>query len=186
MHYWVSIAQFHADAFVIQVMDFTFKCTNLLPHFFLRKAVDKIIGCTNYTLGLTVTTRFFHLFIIKNPVDSGEVCPGPSGNITQYQISFHTESFETVNIARCTAQRCKHTFEPAPNPPSSYDNVSVAAKNVVGVGAARTCTTQLISELHLSPSCCKNICTSTVCLFYVTIIYCCYFVSLNTNHKRIE
>ena len=167
-------------------MDFTFKCTNLLPHFFLRKAVDKIIGCTNYTLGLTVTTKFFHLFIIKNPVDSGEVCPGPSGNITQYQISFQTGSFETVNIARCTAQRCKHTFEPAPNPPSSYDNVSVAAKNVVGVGAARTCTMQPISELYLSPSCCKNICTSTVCLFYVLIIYCCYCVLLNTNHKRIE
>ena len=113
-------------------------------------------------------------FIIKNPVDSGEVCPGPSGNITQYQISFQTGSFETVNIARCTAKRCKHTFEPAPNPPSSYDIVSVAAKSVVGVGDARTCTTQLISELHMSPSCCKSICTSTVCLFYVAINYYCY------------
>ena len=32
-------------------------------------------------------------------------------------------------------------------PPSSYDSVSVAAENLVGVGAARTCTTQPISEL---------------------------------------
>ena len=119
----------------------------------------KIIGCTTYTIGFTVTIRFFDLFIIKDPVNPGEACPGPSGGITQYQISFQTGTSETVNTVRCTAGRCKHTFEPAPNLPSSYDNVSVAAKNVVGVGAARTCTTQPISELHLSPSCCKNICT---------------------------
>ena len=53
---------------------------------------------------------------------------------------------EIVNVARCTAGRCSHTFEPPSNPPSSYDSVSVAAENVVGVGAARTCTTQPISE----------------------------------------
>ena len=56
----------------------------------------------------------------------------------------------SVNIARCTAGRCSHTFEPPSNPPSSYDSVSVVAENVVGVGAARTCTAQTISELTLS------------------------------------
>ena len=79
-------------------------------------------------------------------------CPGVSGNITQYQISFQTGSVvatEIVNIARCTAERCSHTFEPPSNPPSSYDSVSVAAENVVGVGAARTCTTQAIRKLQL-------------------------------------
>ena len=79
-------------------------------------------------------------------------CPGVSGNITQYQISFQTESLvatENVNIAECTAGRCSYTFEPPSNPPSSYDSVSVAAENVVGVGAARACTTQTISELHV-------------------------------------
>ena len=77
-------------------------------------------------------------------------CPGLSGSITQYQISFQTGSFvatENVNISSCTAGRCSHTFEPPSNPPSSYDSVSVAAENVVGVGAARTCTAQTISEL---------------------------------------
>ena len=79
-----------------------------------------------------------------------DLCPGVTGNITQYQISFQTGSVvntENVNITRCTARRCSHTFEPPSNPPSSYDSVSVAAENVVGVGAARTCTTQPISEL---------------------------------------
>jgi len=67
----------------------------------------------------------------------------------QYRISFQTGSTvatENVNIASCTAGRCSHTFELPSNPPSSYDSVSVAAENVVGVGAARTCTTQTISE----------------------------------------
>ena len=76
-----------------------------------------------------------------------EECLGPSGDITQYKISFQTGSVvvtESVNIAMCTAGRCSHTFVPPSNPPSSYDSVSVAAENVVGVGAARTCTTQLI------------------------------------------
>ena len=54
---------------------------------------------------------------------------------------------ENVNTARCTAGRCSHTFEPPSNPPSSYDSVLVAAENVVGMGAARICTTQTISEL---------------------------------------
>ena len=54
---------------------------------------------------------------------------------------------EDVNTARCTAGRCSHTFEPPSNPPSSYASVSVAAENVVGVGAVRTCAAQPISEL---------------------------------------
>ena len=77
-------------------------------------------------------------------------CLDLTGVITQYQISFRTESVvttENVNISRCTAGRCSHSFEPPSNPPSSYDSVSVAAENVVGVGAARTCTTQTISKL---------------------------------------
>ena len=53
---------------------------------------------------------------------------------------------QNVTITECTARRCSHTFEPPSNPPSSYDSVSVAAENVVGVGGARTCTTQTISE----------------------------------------
>jgi len=63
-------------------------------------------------------------------------------------------SAENVNIARCTAGRCGHTFQLPSNPPSSYDSVSVAAENVVGVGTARTCTTQAISELY---TCCINL-----------------------------
>ena len=74
------------------------------------------------------------------------------GSITQYQISFQTGSAvatENVNIARCAARRCSHTFEPPSNPPSSYDSVLVAAENVVGRGAARICTIQTISELNI-------------------------------------
>ena len=77
-------------------------------------------------------------------------CPGVVGNIIQYQIRFQTGSVvdtENVNVVMCTAGRCSRTFEPPSNPPLSYDSVSVAAENVVGVGAARTCTTQTISEL---------------------------------------
>ena len=84
---------------------------------------------------------------MQSPVDP---CSGISEVITQYQISFQTVTTENVNIARCTAGRCSHTYEPPSNPPSSYDSVSVAAENVVGVGAARTCTTQTISELNFS------------------------------------
>ena len=74
-------------------------------------------------------------------------CSGVSEAIAQYQISFQTVVTENVNITRCTAERCSHTFEPPSNPPSSYGSVSVAAENVVGVEAARMCTTQIISEL---------------------------------------
>ena len=82
-----------------------------------------------------------------NPKDA---CPGASGNVTQYKISFQTGSVvntENVNITRCTSGRCSHTFKPPPNPPSSYDSVSVAAENTLGVGAARVCISQTISEL---------------------------------------
>ena len=91
---------------------------------------------------------------LQDPVNPEEACPGVIGAITHYQISFHTASFAaTENIMRCTARRCSHTFEPPSNPPSTYDSVSVAAQNVVGVGPAKTCTTQSIGELQVL-SCC--------------------------------
>ena len=86
---------------------------------------------------------------LQEPVDP---CPDVTGNITKYEISFQTGSVvttENVSITRCIAVRCSHTFEPPSNHPSSYDSVSVAAVNVVGVGAARTCTAQTISELNI-------------------------------------
>ena len=57
---------------------------------------------------------------------------------------------QNVNIARCTAGRCSHTFQPPSNPPSSYDSVSVAAENVVGVGAKRNLITQPICKLKFA------------------------------------
>ena len=92
---------------------------------------------------------------LQNPVDPdpGDICPGPSGTLTQYQINFQTASIvnytSIVSTTVCKTRRCSHTFEPPSNPPSSYDGVSVAAENLVGVGAARTCTTQTISELSV-------------------------------------
>ena len=83
--------------------------------------------------------------------DPRNTCPVTSGNVTQYRISFQSGSvvyMQSVSLARCTAGRCSHTFDPPSNPPSSYDSVSVAAENVVGVGAARTCTAQGISEFN--------------------------------------
>ena len=80
-------------------------------------------------------------------------CQGVSGDITQYWISFQSGSVvvtESVSLARCTAGRCSYTFEPPSNPPSSYDSVSVAAENVVGVGAARRCITQPIRKLQFA------------------------------------
>ena len=73
-----------------------------------------------------------------------------SGNVTQYLISFQTGSSvntENVNISACTVTECRHTYmyEAASNS-SVYESVSVAAENVVGVGAARTCAAQPISE----------------------------------------
>ena len=121
-------------------------------------------------------------------MDQGEACQGPTGNITQYQLTFQTGSVvatESVNIARCTAGRCSHTFEPPSNPPSSYDSVSVAAENVVGVGAARTCTTQPISELSChsldtdwstwSSHAKHLLCTSRLCVVMIyQVLWCCY------------
>ena len=99
-------------------------------------------------------------------MDPGAACRGPRGDITQYQISFQTGSVvvtENVDIAMCTAGRCSHTFEPPSNPPPSYDSVSVAAENVMGVGVARTCTTQPISELN-----CMSYCLDTDGLIPIT------------------
>ena len=82
-------------------------------------------------------------------MDPVKACQGPKAVITQYQIGFQSGSVvntENVDYARCIAGRCSHTFEPPLNPPLSYDSVSVAAENVVGVGTARTCTLQPISE----------------------------------------
>ena len=78
-----------------------------------------------------------------------EACQGPSGVITQYQTRFQsgsTVNTENVNIARCKAGRCSHTFEPASDPPLTFNSVSVAAENMAGVGTALMCTAQLISE----------------------------------------
>ena len=57
---------------------------------------------------------------------------------------------ENVNIAKCTAGRCSYIFEPPSNPLSSYDSVSVAAVNVVGVGAKRNLITQPICKLKFA------------------------------------
>jgi len=77
-------------------------------------------------------------------------CPGSSGNIIQYWIDIQSGTFENVNATKCTEERCNHVFQPATDDsvPSSYDSVSVAAENVVGVGAARTCTTQPINAIN--------------------------------------
>ena len=59
---------------------------------------------------------------------------------------------ETVSVSECMDERCNLDIVPASHllngsVPLSYSRLAVAAKNVVGVGAARTCTTQTISEL---------------------------------------
>ena len=112
--------------------------------------------CSEVLLYMYIRTVQFQLcwyhISLQDPVDPVDPCQGPSGNITQFQIRFQTGSVvvtENVNIARCTAGRCSYNFEPPSNPPSSYDSVSVAAENVVGVGTGRTCTTQTISELNI-------------------------------------
>ena len=88
---------------------------------------------------------------LRNP------CLGISGNITQYQISFQAENVaitETVSVSECMDGRCNLHIVPASHllngsVPLRYSRLIVAAENVVGVGAARTCTTQTISELLL-------------------------------------
>ena len=102
------------------------------------------------SVALTFTSLSF-----QNPLNPGKTCPGPSGNLTEYRIDIRSGSFlysEEVNVSMCTAGKCSHTFEPSTNLlngrlPSGYDSVSVVAKNMVGVGAARTCTTLHISEI---------------------------------------
>ena len=46
---------------------------------------------------------------------TSQSCPG----IIQYQVSFQTGSVletENISIAECTAGRCRHIFEPSPDP----------------------------------------------------------------------
>ena len=87
-------------------------------------------------------------------MDPAEACPGPSGNVTQYQISIQNGPFvNNIAVYECKDVKCSHTFRPPPNLPSSYDSVSVAAENVVGVGSTRLCTMQTISELAVSLLC---------------------------------
>ena len=102
----------------------------------------------------------WNLFL-QDPLDTREACRRPRGDITQYQIRFQTGSVVgtgNVNFADCTAGRCSYNFMPPSNPPLSYDNVSVAAENVIGVGAARTYTTQTIlsSTPIVIPLSCKR------------------------------
>ena len=85
-------------------------------------------------------------------MDSQEACQGPKGVTRQYQIRYQIGPFkvyENVNTTACKAERCSHTYNllNVDSIPSGYDSVSVAAENVVGVGPARLCTTQTISEL---------------------------------------
>ena len=95
-----------------------------------------------------------------NPQNLRNPCPGVSGNITQYQISFLAENVaitETVTVSECMDGRCNLHIVPASHllnssVPLSYRRLAVAAENVVGVGAARTCTTQTISKLTLLDS----------------------------------
>ena len=81
-----------------------------------------------------------------------EACQDPRGVTRRYQIRYVIGSrvYENVNTSTCRAERCSYTYNlvniPSDSVPSSYDSVSVAAENVVGFGAARTCTSQPISE----------------------------------------
>ena len=58
---------------------------------------------------------------------------------------------EIMRPTECKAGICRYTYKPASNGSDrlSYDSVSVAAKNVMVVGAARTCSKYPISELSL-------------------------------------
>ena len=125
------------------------------PHHFSRGFAPFDRKCSSkslhHKLTLPVSTGLIIFFIwcFQDPLDPVEACQGPRGVITQYQIRFQsgsTVNTENVNIARCTAGRCSHTFQPPSNLPSSFDSVSVAAENVVGQGAAAKCTAQSISE----------------------------------------
>ena len=92
---------------------------------------------------------------LQDPFDPGEACPGPSGDITQYQISFHTGTVvytQSMDPSECIAEICGYTYRPASNLlngsiPSNYDTVAVVAVNMVGVGAGKTCTEHSFSKL---------------------------------------
>ena len=82
------------------------------------------------------------------------MCLAPRGVIIQYLMRYHARSSngpfvvaENVNKSQCNSRMCWHSFEADINRLILYDSVSVAAENVVGVGPARTCTAQTISEL---------------------------------------
>ena len=104
-----------------------------------------------------ITIYYHFVFLPQEPEDQLGACQGPRGRITQYQIRFQVGSTVltavNVNISACTTEKCSNTFNlsnvPSARIPSSYDSVSVAAINAVGVGAARTCTSQSISKLNL-------------------------------------
>ena len=86
-------------------------------------------------------------------MNSGGSCQGPRGRITHYQIRLQrglTFDTENVTITACTAGMCSHAFSINSNVRASYDSVSVAAVNVVGVGNARLCTMQTIRELNFT------------------------------------
>lgn len=130
---------------------------------------------------------------LQDPIDPdpGDKCPGPSGNVTQYQIRFQTGSSSinfTVNTTMCKARTCNYTFEPPLNPPSSYDRVSVAAENVVGMGMERDLTTQPISELSVI----SFISTSISHLFFIQLqwismslgVHMCHVYITNTKNTK--
>ena len=81
------------------------------------------------------------------------------GPMLQHNWECHTvpDKFPERLIISAT-ENMNITREVAPSiPPSSYDRVSVAAENLVGVGAARTYTTQPISELYRSHFSCYSV-----------------------------
>ena len=104
-----------------------------------------------------VTMHYYLLWFVclpQEPEDQLGACQGPRGRITHYRIRFQVGSTVltdvNVNISACTTERCSNSFNlsnvPSGRIPSSYDSVSVAAINAVGMGAARTCTSQSISK----------------------------------------
>ena len=131
----------------------TYKWTNSHPLSIFNTA-SRWLRKAQFLL-LPYFANLMYFVCLQDPVDPQEACRGPRGLITQYQIRFQIGSFretEYVNSSECRAERCSHTFNLlnvlSDSVPSSYDSVSVAAENVVGVGAARTCTTQSISKLN--------------------------------------
>ena len=98
----------------------------------------------------------FGILCVQDTVDTWNRCLGRRGQTTQYQIRLQVRSIvvtaENVNMSACRGEMCSHTLNlliaPGGSVFSSYDSVSVAAENVVGVGPARTCTAQPISKLN--------------------------------------